>query len=124
MAEGIGEGFDDFEVVVLFTDEKGDGFAGGLQGGGEFAGLALELETFQGAVGNDHRTGDAVEVAERAEVGDHLGREGHILASRRQADGRGLSDWPAPALWLAHRRKGGENQATGRCRNGLKPGRL
>src|SRR4051812_12729632 len=50
------------EMVVSLGDQERDRLSGGLRGRGEFAVLPLELRRLVGAVGDDHRAVEPVEM--------------------------------------------------------------
>src|SRR5262249_31001340 len=56
------EGFPDLEVIVARGDDETHGFAGRLDGCGEFTRLPLEFRRFQRAVGNDHRRSQSIDM--------------------------------------------------------------
>src|ERR1051326_1853648 len=72
------------EVVVALADEELDRLAGGLDGGGELARLALELGRFQRAVPDDERRVELIEVALRAQLLFGLVVEFDVLAALGQ----------------------------------------
>src|SRR5579862_3042392 len=79
-AVGVGQGFGQFEVVVVLADEEPRRLPGG-GGGGEFAVLALEFGGLAGAVGDNERRPQPVEMADRAELLDRRVVEPDVIAS-------------------------------------------
>src|SRR5437773_2241512 len=67
-AVGRRQSLQHFEVVIAFTHQQGDRFAGGFQRGVHGARLALKFRSFKGAVRDDHGTVEAVEVTLRRQL--------------------------------------------------------
>src|ERR1051326_9132523 len=64
-AQRIADHLGHLEVVVALGDQQRDRLPRRFDGGGEFAVLALELRCLEGAVGDDHRAVEPVEMALR-----------------------------------------------------------
>jgi len=71
-------------VVVAHADQERDRLAGGLQGGGELAGLALEFGRLVGAVGEDDRAIDPLQMPLGGELLLHLVGELDVGRALRQ----------------------------------------
>src|ERR1041384_4399095 len=67
-AEGIRHRLLHLEVVVALADDELDRLAGGLDGGGELARLALELGRLERNVADDERRVQLIQMALRAEL--------------------------------------------------------
>ena len=90
-AIGIGEGFDNLEMVVTVGNQKLGALAHVLHGGGKVTRLTLELRCLMGSISDDHGSVQMTQVALRAQCLHALIAKFYVRTARGQ--GRTAVGW-------------------------------